>query len=176
VSENPKSDQANMLSHIDKQVLNLVQDNFPVHPRPYEVLAERLNNTSNLNLTASELLAVVNSLTKRGFIRRLGGIFNSAPLGYRSTLCAAKVPEEILETVTKLINARPEITHNYLRNDQINLWFTFCHDHQETLEAFLTELRAIKGIGEVFDLPAKKVYKIRAVFNLPVTKEKPEDS
>ncbi|MDR1049727.1 MAG: Lrp/AsnC family transcriptional regulator [Deltaproteobacteria bacterium] len=156
------------LSRLDKLVLNLVQDGFPVHPRPYELLAERLGDAAGRKISAGEFLQTVNSLRERGFIRRLGGIFNSAPLGYRSTLCAARVPEEILDGVAALVSARPEVTHNYLRNDPVNLWFTFCHGARDSLEAFLDELRAVPGIGEVFDLPARKVYKIRAVFNLPV--------
>jgi hypothetical protein len=89
-------------------------------------------------------------------------------LGYRSTLCAAKVPPALLETVACAINQRPEVTHNYVRDHDLNVWFTFCHDGQGQLEDFLAELRGRLGLGEVLELPASKVYKIRAVFNLPV--------
>jgi DNA-binding Lrp family transcriptional regulator len=154
------------LSALDKLVLNLVQDGFPIDPRPYDILAKRLSEQSGKDITGKEFLDIVNSLKGKGFLRRLGGIFNSHPLGYHSTLCAARVPENILPQVIAIVNSRPEITHNYIRDNEINLWFTFCHDSEETLNAFLEKLRAIKGIGEVFDLPAKKVYKIKAVFNV----------
>jgi DNA-binding Lrp family transcriptional regulator len=157
------------LSHLDKLVLNLVQDGFPIHPRPYEVLALRLSSVTGQAISGDEFLSIVNSLKDRGFLRRLGGIFNSAPLGYRSTLCAAQVPEAILTVAVAAINARPEITHNYIRTGPINVWFTFCHDSAETLASFLEGLRALEGMGRVFEFPARKVYKIRAVFNLPVT-------
>jgi DNA-binding Lrp family transcriptional regulator len=156
------------LDRIDRLILNEVQDDFPIHQRPYEVLADRLNKNSDLSLSEREVIERVNSLRDRGFLRRLGAIFNSGPLGYRSTLCAAKVPEDLLELVAEKINQRPEVTHNYVRNDQYNVWFTFCHNHQSILEDFLKELRSIEGMGDVLELPAKKVYKIRAVFNLPV--------
>ncbi|MDR2300786.1 MAG: Lrp/AsnC family transcriptional regulator [Deltaproteobacteria bacterium] len=162
------TDSADRLNHLDKLALNLVQDGFPIHPKPYDVLAARLKERTGYELSGLEFLNIVNSLKKRGFLRRLGGIFNSAPLGYRSTLCAARVPDEILDEVVATINARAEVTHNYIRANKINVWFTFCHDSVETLNSFLDQLRSIKGIGEVFDLPAKKVYKIRAVFNLPL--------
>ncbi|MDR0356154.1 MAG: Lrp/AsnC family transcriptional regulator [Deltaproteobacteria bacterium] len=157
-----------MLDDLDKMVLNLVQDDFPVHPRPYDVLAEKISKTSGWKMTGLEFLERVRSLRGRGFLRRLGGIFNSGPLGYRSTLCAAVAPEEVLEKISDMVNQRPEITHNYLRDDEVNLWFTFCHGRQESLDAFLAELRAVEGIGEIFELPARKVYKIRAVFDLPL--------
>jgi DNA-binding Lrp family transcriptional regulator len=157
---------ADQLSAQDKHVLNLVQDGFPVAPKPYEVLAKRLNKQTGEQLTGDEVLTIVNSLKSKGYLRRLGAIFNPAPLGYRSTLCAAMVPDNILTQVVNIINTRPEITHNYIRNNKINVWFTFCHNTTETLNSFLSELKSIQGIAEVFELPAKKVFKIRAVFNL----------
>jgi DNA-binding Lrp family transcriptional regulator len=156
------------LNYLDKLALNLVQDGFPIDPKPYDVLAARLKEQTGNDLTGAELLRVINSLKERGFLRRLGAIFNSSPLGYRSTLCAARVPEGIMDEVVAFINSRAEVTHNYVRNNQMNVWFTFCHNSPESLNSFLNGLRKIPGIGEVFDLPAKKVYKIRAVFNLSV--------
>jgi DNA-binding Lrp family transcriptional regulator len=161
----PKPD---ILDRIDRLILNAVQEEFPIHSRPYQVLSVRLNQSNGLKLSESDILTRVNSLRDRGFLRRLGAIFNSEPLGYRSTLCAAKVPDHLLEFVAAKINQRPEVTHNYVRNDAFNVWFTFCHNQGNSLEDFLKQLRAIEGIGDVFELPAKKVYKIRAVFKLPV--------
>jgi DNA-binding Lrp family transcriptional regulator len=87
------TDSKDQLSRLEKLVLNLIQDNFPVHPKPYEVLAERLREKEGRELSGQDILSIVNSLKSRGFVRRLGGIFNSSPLGYRSTLCAARVPD-----------------------------------------------------------------------------------
>ncbi|MDR1487229.1 MAG: Lrp/AsnC family transcriptional regulator [Deltaproteobacteria bacterium] len=158
--------QTNQLDHIDTLILNAVQDDFPVCERPYYDLAQQLNQEHRLALDEKTLLERVNTLRDGGFLRRLGAIFNSAPLGYRSTLCAAKVPHYLLEEVAEIINQRPEVTHNYVRNDDFNVWFTFCHNRQSSLDDFLTQLRAIEGIGAIFDLPASKVYKIRAVFTI----------
>jgi DNA-binding Lrp family transcriptional regulator len=156
------------LDLIDKLVLNALQDDFPIHPRPWLVLAERLAKEKNLALTETQLLERVNSLKRRGYIRRLGAIFNSKPLGFCSTLCAAQVPAELFEPTTKFINDRDEVTHNYERDHEINVWFTFCHNSRKQLESFLAQLRAIKGLDRVIDLPAQKVYKIKAIFTLPV--------
>ena len=155
------------LDRVDKLLLNLIQDEFPIHPRPYQALAERLAAAGGPTLLEREVLARVNSLRDRGHLRRLGAILNSGPLGYRSTLCAVKVPPELLDRTAALINARPEVTHNYVRDDDLNVWFTFCHRDRSELEAFLAELGALPGLGPVLELPAKRVYKIRAVFNLP---------
>jgi DNA-binding Lrp family transcriptional regulator len=155
------------LDRLDKILLNLIQDDFPVHPRPYRVLADRLEAAGGGRLAEEQVLARVASLRSRGHLRRLGAIMNPGPLGYSSTLCAVKVPPELLDRTAALINARPEVTHNYVRDDDLNVWFTFCHRGRGELEAFLAELAAQPGLGPVLELPARKVYKIRAVFNLP---------
>ena len=157
------------LDRLDKLLLNLLQGDFPLTPRPYQELSERLREAGGGHLAEAELLARVNSLRDRRHVRRLGAILNSGPLGYRSTLCAVSVPEPLLERVAAIINQRPEVTHNYVRDDALNLWFTFCHHDRARLDELLGQLRAIEGLGEVFELPARKVYKIRAVFSLPVT-------
>ena len=156
------------LDRLDQLVLNLLQDGFPIVARPYRDLASRLSLLSGESLSEDELFNRVNSLRDRGHLRRLGAILNSGPLGYRSTLCAAKVSPEALDAVADLIGRRPEVTHNYVRDDDLNVWFTFCHRERGGLEAFLGELRAVGGLDEILELPARKVYKIRAVFDIPV--------
>jgi DNA-binding Lrp family transcriptional regulator len=157
------------LDRLDRMLLNLIQDDFPVDPRPYRVLADRLEAAGGGRLDEGRVLARVDSLRGRGHLRRLGAIVNSGPLGYRSTLCAAKVPPDILDRTAAMINARPEVTHNYVREGDLNVWFTFCHRDRSALEAFLAELAALPGLGPVLELPARRVYKIRAVFNLPTS-------
>jgi DNA-binding Lrp family transcriptional regulator len=146
----------------------MVQDGFPVTSRPYQILSERLLKEANLTISEDEVFSRVNFLREKGFIRRLGAIFNAGPLGYHSTLCAIKVPEPLLEEIAALINSRPEVTHNYVRDHEYNVWFTFGHDEPRQLEDFLDQLRNVSGLSDVLVLPAKKVYKIKAVFTLPI--------
>ena len=46
----------------------------------------------------------MNALRKSRLIRRLGANFQSAKLGFRSTLCAAKVPEDKLDVFIAEVN------------------------------------------------------------------------
>ncbi len=52
-------------------------------------------------------------------------MFDSRRLGYASTLCAAKVPEEKMQHFVEVVNGYPGVTHNYRRGHEYNVWFTF---------------------------------------------------
>ena len=151
------------LDRLDKLILNTIQRNFPVESRPYATLAERLREQGE-ELTEDQVWSRVKALRDNGFIRRLGAVFNAAPLGYRSTLCAARVPEERLEAVAALVNAAPEVTHNYLRTDELNLWFTFTTNRPADLPAFLDKIRTQTGVGDLHVLDSEKLFKIKVDF------------
>jgi DNA-binding Lrp family transcriptional regulator len=152
------------LDHLDRLLLNAVQSDFPVAARPYAVLAERLNRTAGLNLTEEEVRARLLNLRRRGIIRRLGAIFNARDLGYQSTLCAARVPDDKLDIFQALTDRAPQITHNYLRAGEINAWFTFTSRGPEELDDFLKQLQEAVGLAEILVLDAEKVFKIKADF------------
>jgi DNA-binding Lrp family transcriptional regulator len=87
-------------------------------------------------------------------------------LGYVSTLCAARVPPEKLGRFTAAVNRHPGVTHNYLRENAFNVWFTFIAPSREEIEASLRQISAETGITEILNLPATKVFKIRAQFDV----------
>lgn len=141
----------------DKSILDIIQTAFPLSSRPYADIGEQLG------LTEAETLARVRALRAKGVIRRLGANFQSAALGFRSTLCAAKVPDEKLEAFVADVNSHGGATHNYLRANDYNIWFTFIGPDWDSVCA------AVDGIGrrhglEVLNLPATKLYKIRVDF------------
>ena len=156
----------NSLSELQRLVLNSIQDSFPVESRPYESLARRLNREHGLCLTEEDVLGEIKSLKDRGYIRRLGAILNSRHLGYKSVLCAAKVPPEKISQCADLINSYPQVTHNYVRDNPLNVWFTFCYQEKSELNGLLAKLRAELGQNEVLELNSAKIFKIRAVFEL----------
>lgn len=147
------------LSSTDRKVLTIIQSGFPIAPRPYEVIGEQVG------LTEAEALATVRSLKERRIIRRLGANFNSKGLGWRSTLCAAKVPAEQVESFVAEVNSHTGVTHNYLRDHDFNIWFTFIGPNWETVVETLAIITEKTGI-EVLNLPATELYKIKVDFNL----------
>lgn len=147
------------LDATDRRILDVIQTDFPLAPRPYAVLGQRLG------LSEEEVFARVRALRRRRIIRRLGANFQSAKLGFVSTLCAARVPEERLEAFIAAVNAEPGVTHNYLRDHAYNVWFTLISPSREASRAILDSLTRRTGVS-ILNLPATRLFKIRVDFRM----------
>jgi DNA-binding Lrp family transcriptional regulator len=148
------------LDEDDRAILNRIQSGFPITPRPYLAIAEAIG------LSERAVIERVLRLKRAGIIRRIGGNLVPGKLGYVSTLCAARVPSEKLERFTESVNRHPGVTHNYLRDHSFNVWFTFIAPSMDEIEANLKAISAETGITEILNLPATKVFKIKAQFDV----------
>ncbi|HCR13046.1 AsnC family transcriptional regulator [Solidesulfovibrio sp.] len=142
---------------LDKRILDIIQTGFPIAPRPYAVVG------GQVGLTEAETLARVRALKGKGIIRRIGANFQSAKIGFFSTLCAASAPEDKREAFIAAVNAHPGVTHNYLRDHPLNIWFTMIGPSREAIAAALAEITAATGIS-ILNLPADRLFKIRVDF------------
>ncbi len=147
------------IDKIDKQLLDIVQTGFPISARPYKELGE------SLEITEEEAFERIQNLKKEKLIRRLGANFQSSKLGFRSTLCAAKVPAEKMEHFIEVVNSYVGVTHNYLRKHEFNIWFTLIASSWDNVVSTLQEITDKTGI-EILNLPATELYKIKVDFKL----------
>ncbi|HSO71202.1 MAG TPA: AsnC family transcriptional regulator [Thermodesulfobacteriota bacterium] len=148
------------MDRIDREILNEIQSHFPLRSRPFREVGKKLR------LSEKEVILRVSRLKNEGIIRRLGANFNSRRLGFTSTLCAAKVPEDKLAGFIETVNRYQGVTHNYERDGDYNIWFTFIGDSTKTIEQALEEIKAGTGINELISLPAEKIFKIRVDFEV----------
>jgi siroheme decarboxylase len=148
------------MDNTDKAILNRIQSNFPVSPRPF------LDIASELHLSEDETILRIQRLKSAGVIRRIGGNFVPGKLGYVSTLCAASVPEDAIESFANVVNSYPGVTHNYVRENDYNVWFTFIAPSMALIRRYLEEISLKTGISNILNLPATQVFKIKAHFNL----------
>lgn len=149
----------------DRALLNAIQDRFPIAVNPYQILGESVGTTED------DAFKRIQRLRQEGIIRRLGGVFDSRSLGYYSTLCTAKVPEEKIPILGKLLGGLPGVTHNYLRNHEYNLWFTLIARSQVVAEGILKTIREVSGIQDVYSLPATRLFKINVNFDFDLSGE-----
>jgi DNA-binding Lrp family transcriptional regulator len=108
----------------------------------------------------------VSALKDSGIIRRIGGNFSPEKVGFHSTLCAAKVPEDKIEAFADCVNKYPGVTHNYVRDHEFNAWFTFIAPSVEAIEDSLRAIEEESGIDGILNLPATRVFKINAQFKV----------
>ncbi len=144
----------------DRKILNRIQSDFPITPRPFLSIAEPLG------LSEKDIIRRLVRLKEKGIIRRIGGNFYPEKLGFVSTLCAAKVPEDRIDHFAEVVNRYPGVTHNYLRDSVFNIWFTFIAPSREEIAEKLEEISRETGVEEILNLPATDVFKIRAQFDL----------
>lgn len=159
-SYHPRAGSRRELDERERTLLSVVQTDFPLCRRPYDALAEELD------CDPEEVLEMLRRLRSDGLIRRFGAVFDSRRLGFVSTLVAARVPEERLREVAALISRLPEVTHNYRRTHEFNLWFTLRAPSQDALDEKLQHLREETGVNDLYSLPAEAVYNRSVTFDL----------
>lgn len=147
------------MDEIDKTILNIIQTDFPVDTKPFDLLAKRVG------IGEDEVLKRIKKLKETGIIRRIGAVFDTRKLGFASTLCAARVSEEKLKEFVEIVNSYPGVTHNYRRNHEYNVWFTFMAPTEEEVKKSLTEISKKTGITDILNMPARRNFKIDVSFN-----------
>jgi DNA-binding Lrp family transcriptional regulator len=148
------------MDEIDKKILNILQKEFPLEERPFQIVAEKCG------ISEEETLSRIQKMKDDGIIRRIGAVFDGAKLGRISTLCAARVPEEKIDSFVQIVNANKNVTHNYRRDNEYNIWFTVSVATAEELEGFLTEVKEKTGVTDILDMRAVRTFKINASFDL----------
>jgi DNA-binding Lrp family transcriptional regulator len=148
------------LDRADRRLLNRIQSDFPITARPFQVLAEELG------MTEREVMDRLARLRREGMVRRIGGNFVPRKVGFVSTLCAARVPEDRLEAFAEAVNRHPGVTHNYTRDSDYNVWFTFIAPSREAIAQNLAAIARETGVADILNLPATHVFKIRAQFKM----------
>jgi len=146
------------LSDFDKRLLDTFQRDFPLTPRPYAAIAERLGADED------DVLDALGRLRDAGAVSRVGAVVTPHRAG-ASTLAAIAVPPERLDEVAALVSALPEINHNYEREHEINLWFVVTAPDRTRIAEVLDDIEARTGLA-VLDLPLLEPYCIDLGFPL----------
>lgn len=158
ISRKPK----NKLSSLDRRILNCLQEDIAFVKRPWKAIADRLK------IKEEYLLKKIVSLKRQGIIRRISGIFSPRKIDFVSTLVAAKIDPRDIRRVAGRINAYPEVTHNYKRNADYNLWFTLIAPDAQRIAQIISRIKKDKAIQKVAEFPAIKIFKLNVKFPVKI--------
>jgi DNA-binding Lrp family transcriptional regulator len=127
------------LDALDRAIINELQGGFPICDRPYAVAAERLGTGED------ELIRRLDALLEDGLLTRFGPLYHAERLGGGLTLAAMKIPPADFERVAALVNAHPEVAHNYEREHALNMWFVLATGTPERIGAVIGEIERETG-------------------------------
>ena len=150
-----------MLKATHKSIIKKIQPEFPLAVRPFKVLADQAG------ISEREMVAFFRKLKRDKVLRYIAPMFDLRKIGIVSSLVAMKVPRSKMNRTVRAINAYPNISHNYLRDDhEYNIWFTVSASSEPKRLKILSEIRKKSGVSDLLDLKTIKVFKSRAVFDL----------
>ena len=140
------------LSELDARLLNEFQRDFPLCPRPYAEIAERMG------VEEEAVIEAFGRLQSESFLTRIGAVVTPHKAGW-STLAAMSVPEDELVEVAAIVSEVPGVNHNYERDHLFNLWFVLTGPDQETVENILTDIEHRTDI-KILNLPLVEAYRL----------------
>jgi len=140
-----------MMDALDRQIVNTLQGGLPIAPRPYAMVA------AHLGIAETDLIARLDRLMTEGLLSRFGPLYDAERLGGAVTLAAMAVPEARFEAIAEIVNAFPEVSHNYARDHRLNMWFVVASDDPARIAEVLDAIARATGL-QVINLPKLEEY------------------
>jgi len=139
------------LDAVDQQIIDKLQGDFPLCERPYAAAAERLG------IGEDELLARLQRLLDARVLTRFGPMVQIERMGGAFVLAALAAPEARYDEVTALVNALPQVAHNYRREHALNMWFVLATETPQGIAEAISRIERDTGLP-VFAFPKEKEY------------------
>lgn len=139
------------MDSVDRHIINTLQGGFPVCERPYAEAA------ATLGLDETALISRIQKLQDDGFLSRFGPMYHAERLGGGLTLAAMAVAEAEFEHIAEIVNAFPEVAHNYKREHDLNMWFVLATETPERIDEVIQEIESHTG-HVVYNMPKQEEF------------------
>ncbi len=147
----PESAGRTPIDATDRRIIDALQGGFPLVDEPYRAVAE------TLALDESELLARLDRMLSARVLTRFGPMFQVERMGGRFVLAALAVPEARFDEVAELVNALPEVAHNYRREHRLNMWFVLATETAAGIGEAIARIERETGLA-VRAFPKEREY------------------
>ncbi len=139
------------LDAADRRLINALQGGFPLSERPYAEVG------AALGLAEDEVIARLQRLLDARVLTRFGPMFQIERMGGAFCLAAVAVPQTDWDRVAGIVNALPEVAHNYRREHRLNMWFVIATETAEAIDAVADRIEAAAGLP-VLRFPKAREY------------------
>lgn len=144
---------------MDKKIIQVLQEEFPLVPEPYKLMAQRIG------ITEEKLLERIKFLKEKKCIRKMGAVLQHREIGYTSNaLCAWEIPDDSqMDRIASIMSASPNVSHCYDRETApgwpYNL-YTMIHGHsKKECETVIKNLSQQTQVENYVILYTKKEWK-----------------
>jgi DNA-binding Lrp family transcriptional regulator len=135
----------------DRALIDALHGGFPITDAPFAEVG------AGQGLSEAQVIARLQGLLDDGTLTRFGPLFDAARMGGAFTLAAMAVPAERFDEVAAVVNAFPEVAHNYAREHALNMWFVVAGERPGRITEVLAEIAGTTGL-EVLDLPKEEEF------------------
>ncbi len=109
------------------------------------------------------MIARLEKLLAEKVLTRFGPMFQIERMGGAFSLAAMQIPEADFERVTAVVNALPEVAHNYRREHDFNMWFVLATETPEGIDQAIARIETESGYP-VYNMPKEKEFFVGARF------------
>ncbi|MBF0444710.1 MAG: Lrp/AsnC family transcriptional regulator [Magnetococcales bacterium] len=138
---------------ISRSIINNLQIGFPLSRQPFAAVAEELDISEYILVTRLQ------TMLSHGFLTRFGPLFNAEQMGGGLTLAAMSVGDDEFDSMAQIVNAMPEVAHNYARDHTLNMWFVLATETADGIQAAVDKIEKQTG-HKVFNLPKLEEYRL----------------
>ncbi len=139
------------LDATDRLLINLLQEGLPLQHDPFAPLARKAG------ISEAEVVERITHMREVGAITRFGPFLDAEAMGGAFCLCAMAVPPRHFEEVVTLVNAHPEVAHNYERQHKLNMWFVLACEKPEQIAEAAVRIEGETGL-KVLRFPKLKEF------------------
>ena len=137
--------------HIDLRLIDRLHGELPLTERPFADVGEELA------LSEDEVIERLRRLLASGTLTRFGPLFQIERAGGQFVLAALEVPEAEFVRIAAIVNALPEVAHNYRREHRLNMWFVVAAESHGAAQAALDRVAGLTGLV-VHAFPKQREY------------------
>lgn len=128
------------LDATDRLLINRLQVGLPLAHAPFAAVAREAG------LSEADVVARIAQLREIGAITRFGPFLDAEAMGGAFCLCALAVPEGRFDEVMTLVNAHPEVAHNYERLHRLNMWFVLACEKPDQIADAAARIEVETGL------------------------------